>query len=245
MKLKDCIELELEERAQVDNVISFFTESSKKYLDDDSFFKIDSHQSSGKETAYNKIKSEIDPNRLLDDVDSNYSAAQMHSSDSKSLGFSQSKSKMSKKDMAAFMKAKLSQTKISSEQKTQASASGTTQKNFKPPIQVSRPAAPIKKPPPSLPKKQKKEESDSSEGDFQAAAERMNRPLERNYTQSSSRTNSRKKMKLEEHKSRVIDTSKNIYKPCFNMPPKEKAMPSTAPPKKEKVPRSNVVETPP
>ncbi len=51
-------------------------------------------------------------------------------------------------------------------------------------------------------------------------------------------------MKVEEHKSRVIDTSKNIYKPCFNMPPKEKSAPSTAPTKKEKIPRSNFVETP-
>jgi len=46
LKLKDCIELKLEERAQVDNVISFFTDTSKKYLDDDSFFKIDSNSSS-------------------------------------------------------------------------------------------------------------------------------------------------------------------------------------------------------
>lgn len=61
LKLKDCIELELEERAQVDNVISFFTESSKKFLDDDSFFKIDSNPSSAKEgsskeTAASRIK---------------------------------------------------------------------------------------------------------------------------------------------------------------------------------------------
>jgi len=44
--LKDCIELELEERAQVDNVISFFTDTSKKYLEDDSFFKMDKDSSS-------------------------------------------------------------------------------------------------------------------------------------------------------------------------------------------------------
>lgn len=42
-KLKDCIELELEERAQVDNVIGFFTETAQHggnidLLDDEAFF---------------------------------------------------------------------------------------------------------------------------------------------------------------------------------------------------------------
>ena len=36
-KLIDSIELELTERSQVDNMISFFTESSNKYLSDDFF----------------------------------------------------------------------------------------------------------------------------------------------------------------------------------------------------------------
>ena len=40
-KLKDSLELELEERAQVDNVISFFTDSTKNYLDDDAFYRLD------------------------------------------------------------------------------------------------------------------------------------------------------------------------------------------------------------
>jgi len=34
-KLQESLELELEERAQVDNVINFFTDSSKQFLDDD------------------------------------------------------------------------------------------------------------------------------------------------------------------------------------------------------------------
>lgn len=39
MKLKDSLELELEERSQVDNVINFFT-NEKKFLDDDDFYKL-------------------------------------------------------------------------------------------------------------------------------------------------------------------------------------------------------------
>jgi hypothetical protein len=40
-KLKESLELELEERSQVDNVINFFTETSKNYLDDEAFYKLD------------------------------------------------------------------------------------------------------------------------------------------------------------------------------------------------------------
>ena len=40
-KLKDCLELELEERAQVDNVVNFFESNQKKFLDDDAFYKLD------------------------------------------------------------------------------------------------------------------------------------------------------------------------------------------------------------
>lgn len=39
MKLKDSLELELEERSQVDNVINFFM-NEKKFLDDDDFYKL-------------------------------------------------------------------------------------------------------------------------------------------------------------------------------------------------------------
>ncbi len=40
--MRDCIELELEERSQVDNVISFFTEmdTGDKLLDDDKFYGV-------------------------------------------------------------------------------------------------------------------------------------------------------------------------------------------------------------
>ena len=41
VKLKDSIELELEERSQVDNVLNFFTDSSKNFLDDENFYKLD------------------------------------------------------------------------------------------------------------------------------------------------------------------------------------------------------------
>ena len=45
-KLKDSLELELEERAQVDNIINFFTDSSKEFLDDEAFYKLDGTQPS-------------------------------------------------------------------------------------------------------------------------------------------------------------------------------------------------------
>jgi len=48
-KLKGSIELELEERQQVDNVLNFFTDSSKNFLDDDKFYKLD--EVSGTATA--------------------------------------------------------------------------------------------------------------------------------------------------------------------------------------------------
>ena len=41
LKLKDCLELELEERSQVDNVINFFTDKSENFLDDDAFYRLD------------------------------------------------------------------------------------------------------------------------------------------------------------------------------------------------------------
>jgi len=50
-KLKDSLELELEERSQVDNVLDFFTDSSKNFLDDDNFYKLDN--ASGGTTASN------------------------------------------------------------------------------------------------------------------------------------------------------------------------------------------------
>ena len=40
-KLRDCLELELDERSQVDNVINFFTDKQANFLDDDAFYKLD------------------------------------------------------------------------------------------------------------------------------------------------------------------------------------------------------------
>ncbi len=108
LKLKDSIELELEERAQVDNVIGFFTNNSN-FSDDATFFNIDSQKVPLKSTSVE----DIDPQHVLDDVQSNFSQAV--STDSKEQSVFQGKQKMSKKDLAAFMKAKLSQTKISNE----------------------------------------------------------------------------------------------------------------------------------
>jgi hypothetical protein len=56
-KLRDCIELELEERSQVDNVISFFAETriGDKLLDDDKFYGISSKtQSKNQPTSTQK-----------------------------------------------------------------------------------------------------------------------------------------------------------------------------------------------
>ena len=46
-KLRDSLELELEERQQVDNVLNFFTDPSKNYLDDEAFYKLDDASASG------------------------------------------------------------------------------------------------------------------------------------------------------------------------------------------------------
>ena len=46
-KLKDSLELELEERMQVDNVLNFFQDSSKNFLDDDAFYRLDDVSGSG------------------------------------------------------------------------------------------------------------------------------------------------------------------------------------------------------
>jgi hypothetical protein len=179
-------------------VISFFTDASTN------------NELSQYEDSTAKESDTVDPKNVMEDVESNYSAARMHDDSSMAV----LKHKMTKKDMAAFMKEKLKQTKISSEAKSLQSATGPPQKNFKPFPQVSQsktnPTNPIKRPPVKA-VKGRKESSESSEGDIKAAAERMNRPLK---SQAS-----RKNL---EHSSRVIDTSKNIYKPCFNMPAKDK-----------------------
>ena len=64
----------------------------------------------------------------------------------------------------------------------------------------------------------RKVESESDEEDWAKANEMLSRPLARQSTGKSV------KKKTEEHK--VIDTSKNIYKPCFNMPARTKTQES-------------------
>ena len=58
-KLKESVELELEERSQVDNVINFFSDSSKQYLDDDQFYKVSTEDTS--KMSDTMLKREIDP----------------------------------------------------------------------------------------------------------------------------------------------------------------------------------------
>ena len=59
-KLKDSLELELEERSQVDNVLNFFQDSSKNYLDDDAFYKLDNISGSGTTTTQDAPSSQND-----------------------------------------------------------------------------------------------------------------------------------------------------------------------------------------
>jgi hypothetical protein len=140
LKLKDCLELELEERAQVDNVINFFTDTSKKFLDDDDFYKLDQPT----QQATSSAPEVIDPANVMDDLESNFALSQAanqivqsspsHGIDSQSQksnsvypGFGVgNKGKMSQQALAAFMKAKLSKTKISSDTKTAKCASGSS-----------------------------------------------------------------------------------------------------------------------
>lgn len=56
LKLKDSLELELDERSQVDNVINFFTDTSKNarnFLDDDDFYRLDDPIGSGTNSGTN------------------------------------------------------------------------------------------------------------------------------------------------------------------------------------------------
>ena len=56
-KLKDSLELELEERMQVDNVLNFFQDSSKNFLDDDAFYRLDDASGSGTTATQNNVPS--------------------------------------------------------------------------------------------------------------------------------------------------------------------------------------------
>ena len=53
-KLKDSLELELEERAQVDNVLNFFQDPAKNFLDDDVFYRLDDKADSGTTVTQDK-----------------------------------------------------------------------------------------------------------------------------------------------------------------------------------------------
>ena len=73
----------------------------------------------------------------------------------------------------------------------------------------------------------------------------INRPIQRQYASDSNQQVKRKNKNVtEEH--RVINTSKNIYKPCFNMPARDNHQKPEAPAKKEgppKILRSNSKST--
>lgn len=113
--------------------------AGEKMLDDDNFYDIGVQKKKNQTQMQNKVKptslidEEIDPNHVMDDATSNYTQTTANGGHSSSLnkdnssqksqsvfggiGFA-SKSKMTKKDLAAFMKEKLAQTKIASEVKT-------------------------------------------------------------------------------------------------------------------------------
>ena len=154
---------------------------------------------------------------------------------------------MNKKELQAFMKAKLAKTKVTDQVTTQASASGPVSKKFQiggtrrgEPTQRKDLIGPQRKPPapkkptatPSTYKGKGNEiESEDSEDDIAAANEKMKLAAMKfainAANQSSSSTKPKKKgarapsRGAEEHKTAVRNTSKNIYKPCFNMPAKE------------------------
>ena len=127
LKLKDCIAVELEERTQVDNVINFFAQTRKKFMGD-SFYRLEEGETQNSSIEPREYSS-LDPKDYRDDAQSNFSAPNSGGSEIQSyvsgIQF-QNKSKMSKKDIAAFMKSKLAHTKISNEARTLVNASGPT-----------------------------------------------------------------------------------------------------------------------
>jgi hypothetical protein len=136
----------------------------------------------------------------MDDAQSNFTHQVSTDDKSQTSSMFLNKPKMTKKDLAAFMKAKLGQTKISSSVTTQVSAIGPPKTNFQKQVK------------PSKPPMVKRKQSESDEEDWAKANMMLNRPMRQ--------TDKVAKRKTEEHK--VIDTSKNIYKPCFNMPARTK-----------------------
>lgn len=154
---------------------------------------------------------------------------------------------MSKKELQAFMKAKLAKTKVTDSVTTGTSATGPAQRHFGAgarrdgPTQRKDFMSGMRKPPiakkpgatPSSRAAKAKEPSDDeeSEDDIFAANEKMKRAAEKLRVDSSKpmskskgrvvKQTSSAKGDFEEKKTVVRSTSKNIYKPCFNMPTKE------------------------
>lgn len=147
---------------------------------------------------------------------------------------------MTKKELQEFMKAKLAKTKVMDSAKTSTSASGPAVKNF---TNGGRRVEPTRRDDLKGPKKAKKSvpvtpstykgkgdelSDESSEDDIAAANEKMrlnalkfaavNQPSVPKKKKAGVRANSRSN---EEHKTTVRNISKNIYKPCFNMPAKD------------------------
>ena len=129
-------------------------------MDDDQFYKL---YAGNKEQKSTEIKDEIDPQHVMDDVQSNFT--HQVSTDEKSQTSSMFKPKMTKKDLAAFMKEKLGQTKISSSVTTQVSAIGPPKTNFTKPV----------KPPQKPPVIRRKVESESDEEDWAKANQMLSR----------------------------------------------------------------------
>ena len=148
---------------------------------------------------------------------------------------------MSKKELQAFMKAKLAKTKVMDSAKTSTSASGPAVKNFtnggrrvEPTRRDDLKGQKSKKPLPATPStyKGKGDElsDESSEDDIATANEKMRQNALKFAANSATQATVPKKKKggtqansrgVEEHKTTVRNIARNIYKPCFNMPAKE------------------------
>ena len=144
---------------------------------------------------------------------------------------------MSKKEMQAFMKAKLAKTKIQDSAVSQASATGPQLKNFNKPPKKEEPEKSVKQYIPrvaqakqpnakSTAPKQHPVQLDipTDEDEIAAANAAMMNNQNYNVNKGSKQLISQSSSKggggYEERKT-VVNTSKNIYKPSFNLPTKD------------------------
>ena len=103
-------------------MISFFTESSNKYLSDDFFDMAPAPRTDTEDMRSSKLTESTLSKQVSD--------ARSEAAESQYSRVAQSQRPVGKKDLAAFMKAKLAQTKISSSVKTGVSATSQPKFNF-------------------------------------------------------------------------------------------------------------------